>query len=172
MFITNLHCSSAAQVMDWSAGDLLPLLEECLDPSLTHQGVTRQAPTPSQQPPAAAAAAGSSGDAMQVEQLPGSCPSHLQQLPSSCPSQEQQPQGEALRAHALYCVVNVAAGDEGHKAALMASHIPLLLLHHLREVPASEVRARACARLRASGFRVFGRRGLSKWVWGLSVNGM
>lgn len=46
----------------------------------------------------------------------------------------------SMLVHALYTVVNILTGSEAHKAAVMLSNLPVLLLHHMRSSASAEVR--------------------------------
>ncbi|KIY99656.1 hypothetical protein MNEG_8304 [Monoraphidium neglectum] len=103
LLLQNLFAASSEGIQElfsWSGGDILPLLEERLDPTA-----------------AAASAAGPRG----------------------------------LEA-TVYAVANLCSGAEAHKAAVMASNVPALLLHHLRAQP-QEAAAAAAATTAAVGPR-------------------
>jgi len=99
------------QLICWSDGNLLPMLEQQLDPALYQQLHSATA--------AAAAATAACPDSSTRASSSGS---------SAAPVQQLRSQLVAL----LYSTANICSGYEVHKEAVMNSKIPTFLLHHLK----------------------------------------
>ena len=96
------------QVLQWSDNQLLPLLEQQLDPSLYQPVFDAAAAAAAVSPAAAGSSAAAVPDAAQIEAV------------------------TTLLPGLLYTTSNICSGAEQHKAAIMNSRVPQLLLQFIR----------------------------------------
>lgn len=139
----------AASVVQWSENKLLPILARQLAPgaynwcnapcSSSSGGGIDSLVQPSAAEPFAACGAGTLQETIsQIANRPAGLSTSAS---NGCGAEGQSHHGvEACLEGALFTVVNIAAGTEGYKNAIMAAGIPSNLAHHLRNPHCPEIR--------------------------------